>query len=430
MQPDFLQPLQPQEPPKKSSRKTIVIGIVVAIAVVVLGVGIFLLVSNMQKSSTSSNIASENTSKLVEFGTAKNSVSYAGEKVYDACNMVPISLFKTHIENYNDTFNSMGGDKRLNNPLVIDHGYIDRNIPQVLGRDGTAREPSISVGEKSIDTSIRAHSFMNIGNSYCTYGQGKSFDSTFGETFVIQPPTPLPDTLITYLAELKAKGKLAIESQGVQVYIEPVQQGDQGYTTIFKKNNTVVFFSSLSDKLVQAASDEIVKKLAAAPTGPMTATYPSLYSKLINACDLLPASDFEKLLGKPASSLATETLTLTESEPNTARRSCDRIEVERLDKTEISDARISLTESRTDEQTKARLNSIKNEEGSTATALKDLGDEAYVITTNDKNYSIVIRSGKVLLIVESDGESKEASADTFTTRVLPVAKTIFSNYKK
>jgi predicted Fe-Mo cluster-binding NifX family protein len=234
---------------------------------------------------------------------------------------------------------------------------------------------------------------------------------------------------MTYLDELKQKGKLAIESRGVQVYIEPVQKGDVDYTVILKKDTTVVFFSSLKNELVQAASDEIVKKLAQAPTGPTTTEYPALYSKLTSACALLPAADFERLLQKPASSLATETLALTEVEKDTASRECTRIEVERLKQGEITNTRISLFESRTEPQAKERIAAIKSKEGTTVTALKDLGDEAYAIAT-DRGYSIVIRSGKVALGIKSDGETKDTNVGAFLSRTQPIAALVFANYKK
>lgn len=436
MQPEYSQPTfagQP-EPPSSNSRKKLIIiigvGVVLLLAIVS---AVFLMSGDSKKSNNKTEEQPKNTGTTVLFGNAKDAVQYAGNAVYDACNLMPINILKTHIEKYDELFNSMSSDRHLKNGLVIDHGYIDRNISATLGKDGVAREPSKTVSETGVDSTVRAESFMSIVDSHCTYAQGATFGSEFADVYVIQPPQPLHPQLVAYLNELKQKGKMAIESQGVQVYLEPVRTGDTSYTAIFKKGNTVVFLSSAQQALIQAASDEIVKTLAQAPTGPANITYPAFYSQLKDSCALFPANDFERLMSKPSSSLASETWAITESEEDTAMRECTRIEVERTGQSEISTTRVSLSESRTEDQTKNRLTVIKNDEDSTVTPLKDLGDEAYAIrdvTTANPRYSIVIRVGKVLIAVDSTGETKDATTDAFLSRTLPVAQTVLANFKK
>lgn len=429
-QPGFQQPAIPPlpEPPQHTSRKKlIIIGAVVLL--VIAAIATYFLVIKKSGNKTEDHV--KNTGSTVIFGSSATPVSYADNKMYDACNLIPVSLLKTHIEKYDETFNSMSSDQRLKSPLMIDHGYVDRTIPNILGTDSTARDPGTTVSETGIDSTVRAKSFISVMDSHCIYGQGSSFNTEFAAAYILQPPAPLHPKLTAYLAELKQKGKMATESQGVEVYIEPVQESDETYTAIFKKRDTVVFFTSLQQKLIQAASDEIVKVLAKEPAGPSTITYPPFYSKLTDTCKLFPASDFERLLGKPASAVATETWAITESEEDTAMRECSRIEVERFKQGEISSTVVGLSESRTEDQTKKRLTAITTDERNTAAPVKNLGDEAYVITrdaTAHLQYSLVIRSGKVLLTIESSGETKDANADAFLSRTLPVGQTVFSNY--
>ncbi|HEX8763250.1 MAG TPA: hypothetical protein VF733_05875, partial [Candidatus Saccharimonadales bacterium] len=171
-----------------------------------------------------------------------------------------------------------------------------------------------------------------------------------------------------------------------------------------------------------------------APAGNMTVTYPSPYSKLTNACNLLSADDFGRLFGKPSDALVNETLYLTESEPKTALRQCQRIEVERLKEGEISSVTMGLSESRTEQQTKDRLSAIKTDKDKNEVKKLDkLGDEAYVVSTGilDKDHhKILIRSGKVILSIESNGEKKDTSVDAWVSRNLPIAQKILANYKK
>ncbi len=433
MQPDNQQPVYPtsvpEAPQKQSSKKWLII---IIIAVVLLGaIGAFLLLGK-KKSGDKAADQPKNTGSTVVFGSSPNPVTYAGNKIYDACNFVPIDLLKTHIGDYSRAFDSMSTDKRTNEPLIIDHGYIDRTVPEALGKDNQVREPSIGIGETSVDRSVRAASFYNIGDSHCIYGQGKNFSSEFAAVYVVQPPARLDPTFAAYLDELKRTGRMAIESQGIQVYIEPVKEGDTTNTGIFRKGDTIVFMTTRKFELLQAASETIVAALAKDPAGPATITYPPFYSQLTDSCALLPAGDFQRLMGKPSSAVISEEWGVSEWGVNTARRECTRIEVERLKEGEVSSVRTELTESRTEGETKDRLAALKNDEYSKATPLKDLGDEAYTITREigNINRSIVIRSGKVLITVESGGETKDANTDAFVSRTLPVAKVIFKNFKK
>lgn len=427
MQPEIPQPMFSGGPeaPKKSHKKAIIISIVAAV-LVILGVLTYLLMVNSKPSEPAKTA---HTFKPIQFGTESETVSYAGSKVYDACNMLSQSVFEKHVDQYAETTKTLGSDKTLESPVMMDHGYIDRTIPTVLGRDGVAREPSVTVGETSVDSTLRARSFMNIADSYCMYGQGASFNLKLAEVYVIQQPTPLSDKLVGYLSDLKQKGRMVAESQGVQVYVETVEEGDSQHIVILKKGTTVVFVGSSKSEVVQAASDEVVSVLAKEPTGPMTATYPEPYQGLKNPCQLFSASEFEQLLGKPASSITLETLALTEVEENIAQRKCTRHEVERLRQGEITTSIVTLAEARTEDQAKKRIAAIKGAEGATSSSVADLGDEAYLVATEREN-RIVVRSGKQVVEVTTSGEAKDASPEAFSGRTLPVAKQVLTNLKK
>lgn len=431
--PGDMQPtaLPPQPGPNRGKKRLTIIAVVAALLVI--GGALFFILNGSKKSNNDTQQSVNHGPQVITFSAGKDAVSYAGNPVYDACNLFPIDLIKTHIENYTETLASLGGDKKLKDPLVMEHGYIDRSVPSIQGDDGVPREPKKGISETSVDSSIRSGAFISIGDSHCQYGQGQNFNSEVAAIYIMQPPVPLPPQLVSYLAELKQKGRLAIELQGVEVYVEPVVEGDTVNTSIFRKGNTVVFMTSRKFELLQAASEAIVNTLSKPPAGPMIATYPSMYSKMTDSCALLPAADFERLLGKPSSAVISEELGLTEWEDGTTHRECSRIEVERLKQGEISSVRTTLEESRTEEQAKNRLNALKSDKDNKTTALNDLGDEAYIVTNDllsTLRYSIVVRVGKMLITVKSNGETKDTSVDSFTARTNPIAKVIVDNYKK
>lgn len=187
----------------------------------------------------SENPAPSSTNRIT-FGQASKVTSYAGNKVYDACNLIPQTFFEEKIEKYGDVAKRLGTDDQVDKPIMMDHGYIDRDIPNVLGKDGIPREPSTSVSETGVDSSVRAESFVNLGDSYCIYGQGKTFGTEFAKVYVLQPPMPIPAKLTNYLNEIKQKGRMVAEVQGVQAYVEEVKPGDSEYVTIMKRETLLL----------------------------------------------------------------------------------------------------------------------------------------------------------------------------------------------
>lgn len=431
---DFLTPIsqtpEPQPTPPENKKKLwLMIGVAIAL-VVIIGVAAFLL-SKGTPEAKKENSPAKNEPTSIKFGTEKETPSYAGNKMYDACNLMPISFLKTHVGEFEESLKKLGTDIRLKDPLMLEHGYIDRSISGIQGDDNKAREPGTLVSETGIDSTVRAGSFMSIGDSHCQYAQGRNFNSNLASIYVIQPPQPLHPKLIAYLDALKAGGRMAIESQGVQVYVEELKETDDAYAAIYRKGDVVVFLKTLNFPLIEAASDEIVKNLRS-PEGPLITTFTGLYGQLADTCKLFTADDFKKILGKPASAITNEVIGLTELDPKTAVRECTRIEVERLKEGEISSTNVKLAVSRTEDQAKTSLSDLKKKTTeTTANPLKNLGDEAYVITEGfTKNRSIVVRIKNATLTVISNGEVKDADEAAFTSRTLPIARTVVEKYEK
>lgn len=435
MQPETQQPTFSAYPtptpgiePPKSPRKKLFIIIAVTIVIIALGIGVFMVLQGNKAAQKDEAKSKLPPAKPITLGAKPAAITYAGNKVYDACNMIPLSVFQDKVEKYKDTtvFNS---GTLLDDPLIIDHGYIDRDIPVPLGKDGTAREPSISVSETSIDTSVRAESFMSIGSSHCFWGQGRTLGTKYAEVYIIQPPAQLHPKFLNYLDELKQKGKLASQAQGIDIYVQDVKQGDSKVVGIFKKGNTVVFLASRLAPVLEGATFSIVDVLSKEPTGPMTATYPFPYQNMVDSCDLFTASDFERLLGKPTDSVISEMVALTETYKGTAERECTRYEIDRVREGEVTNSRVTLMESRSEAQSKIQISDMKNKSGVTAAQLSGLGDEAYTLSSNFEK-SIAFRVGKRIVKVETQGEIKDADMQAFSKRTLPVAQLVLTNLKK
>jgi hypothetical protein len=431
MQPEIPQPMfsgPPTEPPKKSHKKLIIAIIIVLVFLIAGGVGAYFFLK--PKPTPDNTVVPDGSFKPVEFGSESTPITYAGHKMYDACTIIPQHLLEKHVEGYKDVYQSLGGDRTLQNPVKIEHGYIDRNIPNVLGNDDKPREPSISISTDKVDSTIRARSFMSIADSHCLYGSGIAFNLQYAQVHIIQPPTPLPPKLLTLLDELKQQGHLIAEVEGIQAYVD-VKEGDSEIVLVLKKGDVVMFVASKYADLIQDASDLATQVLVKGQVGPMTAKYPAPYAQLINPCSLFSADDFERLLGKKADSITAETLHLTETEEKLAERECARYEVERLRQGEVTTSTVILGEARTDEEAKKRLANVKAE--GAATPVSDLGDEAYLVAVSGNTahpYKYVVRVGKRLVEIMTSGEAKDVSADAFAGRTLPVAKVVLGNLKK
>lgn len=430
MQPEIPQPIfsGPPEPPKKSHKKVIILSSIVAILLLAAGgIAAFMVL----KPKTPEQSAQPDTSfKEVQFGTNGAALTYAGHKMYDACTIIPQSVLEKHVEGYKDVYRLLGGNKTLENPVNIEHGYIDRDIPKVLGNDDKAREPSISISADKVDSSVRARSFMSLADSSCRYASGVAYNLQYAQVYIIQPPTPLHPSFLPLLDDLKKQGHFLVEVEGIQAYVD-VKEGDSEIVLILKKGDTVVFVASKYANLIEEVSNLATQVLVKGPTGPMTATYPAPYAQLINPCDLFKADDFERLLGKKADSITNETLNLTETEDNFAERECTRYETVRLREGEVTSSIVTLGEARTKEDADKQIARVKTE--GTVSPVADLGDEAYIVAVGGNTarpYKYVIRLGKRIVEIVTSSEAKDGSADSFSTRTLPVAKVVIDNLKK
>lgn len=430
MQPEIPQPIFSEGPqaPKKS-HKRLIIGIIIAFVVLLAG-GLTAFMLFRPKVVQQSPSPADTSFKPVEFGTEATAPTYAGHKMYDACNIIPQSLLEKHVEGYKDIYQTLGGTRTLENPVKVEHGYIDRTIPTVLGKDGQPREPSITISEDKVDSSVRARSFMGLADSHCLYGSGIAHNLQYVQVYIIQPPTPLHPKLLAFLDSLKQQGRQLIEVEGVQVYAD-VKEGDSEMVLILKKGDVVMFMASRYTNLIQEASDQAAAVLVKEPTGPMTAKYPAPYAHLINPCTLFSAEDFERSLGKKADSITLETLHLTEIEEKLAARECSRYEIERLREGEVTSSRVILGEARTEDDAKARLSDMKAKD--TTTAVSDLGDEAYLVAVSGNTaypFKYIVREGKRIVEVISMGETKDTSQEAFASRTLPIVKIVLNNLTK
>ncbi|HYG83871.1 MAG TPA: hypothetical protein VD907_03265 [Verrucomicrobiae bacterium] len=423
-------------PPASDKRKAkLLIAIAIAILVIAAGVIIYLLLQ--PKNDTSNNQTgnkndTNNGPTVLTFGTEAQPITYAGNKVIDACNLLAVSTLKKHVEKYDESIKNLGTKNFLKAPLVVDHGYFDRSLAQPRGGDGEPRSTGVIVGGDSIETSHQASSFTSNFDNNCKYGQGDGFDTVFAEVYVTQKPTPLSSDLIKYLDKLKADGRLVKEVSGLQVYVEPPR--DANFTFIIRKSDTVVTFTSPFEKLAQAAAEEISTKLLSPVTGPLTVTFPAMYNKMANPCRLITAEDFEHLTKLEVSAQAEERIYLTEIERDTAQRECTRVETMRRGTTEISSIDVTLSQSRNEEAAKKRLEALKNTENVTLTPVSEAGygDESYIKTrelVSTNYYSMVMRIGSVMIEVNYDSEEGKAkSLDAYKQRILPVAKTAIERF--
>lgn len=417
----------PPEPTKKSHKKLIIISVFVALLLAAGGIAAYVL---LKPKPVQQSQQQDTSFKEVQFGTDGAALTYAGHKMYDACNIIPQGLLEKHVEGYKDVYRLLGGNKTLEHPVNIEHGYIDRNIPNILGDDGKPREPSITISADKVDSSVRARSFMSLADSHCMYASGIAHNLQYAQVHIIQPPTPLHPKLLALLNDLKQQGRQLIETEGIQVYSD-VKEGDSEMVLVLKKGDVVVFLASKYVNLIQDASDLAAQMLVKGPGGPMTASYPAPYTQLINPCNLFQADDFERLLGKKADSITNETLNLTETEDHLAERECARYEPVRLREGEVTSSIITLGEARTEEDAKKQLTRVKAE--GTASQVANLGDEAYLVAVNGNTarpYKYVIRLGKRVVEVVTNGEAKDGSAESFAARTLPVAKVVLGKLKK
>jgi hypothetical protein len=434
MEPELPQKLDPKK------KRLLVIGI---IAVILLGVIVAIFI-----------FSAINKSKVGEKETAKSSpavtgpeefrmmtdatpVKYAGHPVYDACGLIPFDTVRKTINNYQTLLDMNGTDKKPKDSLTIEHKYIDRDITTALGKDGQPRPTGTTIGSEGLS----ANSFISGADSNCWYGQGESLSigkgSTFAKLYVTQQPTPLSSDLVAYLGSLQK----AASQEGIDAYVEPKADSGGFVTSIVAKpaDNVAVFIKSSTKEFGQKATLAVMEALSEGPKGPMNLEYPLGWSKMPNPCKLLSADDFQRMTERPASALAEDTLGLNEIGGRLMSRSCERLEVERLDGSPIAKSYVIVRMGMTENDAKTYVNELK--EGKIGQfkiqPLKQkikLADDAYikVITSGDKavGYELDMRIGQAVIVLALDSDKGvDASPDAFAARMLPVARSVAERYR-
>lgn len=363
---------------------------------------------------------------------------YVTSSVYDACSLVSFKTMRSNIPNFNSLLNTIGSAKDPAQPVVVQHEYIDRSISEILGSDGQGRSPSFQVGEPN--GSVNANSFMSLFDSSCAYGQAKnqsfipdtSIANTFAKLHITQRPTPLSNEFVNYVTSLQKDAALSLET--VEVYVEPGKDANGFFTTILMKSNhtAAAIFKTGIEELRFAASKDIAQRLSQEPAGPLSVIYPDPYKAVKNACELITSADFEQFTAKKASPLAQERLLLTETEGDSIKRECVRLEVDRdILNSNIASSKVVLRLAKNSEVAKQI---IKREQASglyTLAPLKAkiaLGDEAYIktnnVTTDDNLYEFQVRTGALIIDLQVERDQRDASAQAFENRMISVARSV------
>jgi hypothetical protein len=157
-------------------------------------------------------------------------------------------------------------------------------------------------------------------------------------------------------------------------------------------------------------------------------------------CLLLTADDFQQVTGKPARALAEDTMGLSEIGGRLMQRSCERLEVDRLDGSPIAKSNITIRMGWDEEAAKAYVDTLKNnqEDAFDIEPLKQkiaLADDAYIKVVKDgntiKGYEFDMRIGQAVIVLAIDtDQGPDQSADSFAGRMLPIAKNVAERYRK
>jgi hypothetical protein len=418
--------------------------VLLTVAIVVLTVGATLVVV-LRDGSDNNSKASHKKPSRTGFQTSfeQKVPSYAGNPVYDACGLVTMQTVAKDIKGYQGNLNhtGSGAKQHLAQPMIIEHEYVDRDIPAPLGKDGQPHEPGIVIGAQGSQPQS-LDSFTSLFDSNCTYSQGTGTGTTFAKVYVTQKPTPLSQGLLTYLGALAQQGGKK-QVAGVDVYTEP-KPNSLGYhfAVVVKPDNSVaVFIKTGVAALTTHASEEAAAALAAPPRGPASITYPTPYQKLINPCPLISADDFTQYTQKPASALAQEKLILNEvggPDEQKIERSCQRLEVDRFTN-EIAESGVNITQWDSADHAKQYVERFKAAPGGDYTAVRDtatpVGDQSYVKMGKDYRgrgtFSFEFRIGAaVITLTVSQDQPSDALPNDYERRMMPVARKVADNYKQ
>lgn len=431
---------EPQlQPQSKSRKRWIIIGSILGvllIGAVVAAVLLYLLPKKPEAKTAQPTVDIPKEFKVASVGPAK---TYAGNKVYDACSFISFDTVRQTVGSYQNLLNLAGGTTRADDPLVIEHRYIDRDIPTVLGKDGQPRSKSITVGGEGKDD---ISNFLSTADSNCWYGQGEDIASggkgiTFAKVFVSQLPTPLSQELKAYLGKMTKSAS----ADGVDIYVEQGLDaaGFAGVVFINESKSLAVLLQVGNANLAEPMMKDIAKVLTDGPGGPIEVQYPAPWHTLKNPCSLLTGDDFEQFTGKKAQALAQERATLTEMDDTFMERRCFRVEVDNSG-TNISTTTVNSRFARVENNAKLYVENLRNGKDPLVT-IEPLSqpiegvDDAYVIVRKlfgeVWTYELEVRSGANVISVDIDGESGlDASAAAYAERVTPAMNSVLKKWRE
>jgi hypothetical protein len=430
----------PVQPPSSSRKKWILTGSIVAVVLVAAGVAAVLLTILPKNTDNAKQPGQAAIPKEFKIASTGEAISYAGNKMYDACSFISFDTVRRVVENYQSQLDTIGTDRRATDPLVIEHRYVDRDIASPLGKDGQPREKSTTVGGSGV-TDIG--DFMSSYDSNCWYGQGEDIatggsGSAFAKVQVSQLPVLLSQDLKNFLGKLTK----TTSADGVDVYVQP-ELDDGGFATVIFANqskNLVVALKVGNQALVEPMMSDVAKVLTNGPAGPVAVEYPAPWEKLKNPCMLLTAADFEQFTGKKAQALADEQINLTELENTFMKRKCYRLEVDNLDNTEISTSTVTARLAKSEANAKAYIEKLKSGEDPLAKVELvnreiDGADEAYVVVRSlldeVRSYEFEVRAGAaVLTMVVEDEKGLDKSTDAFIDRMMPVVNSVLKKWRE
>lgn len=383
------------------------------------------------------------TPKTLKARFEPTALSYAGNPVYDACSLLTLNTVKKHVDSYKSILANLGTDKVASDPLKLEHNYVDRDIPASLGNDGQPRPAGLTAGPRA---------FASVFDSSCVYGQGDEIGkrTEFASVYVTQKPTPLSPEFLAYLASIDAQKQTYVQ---LDAYPVAPAAGDDFFSVIMVPHDKrlAVIFRTANKDLAAAGADEIGKKLEAAPSGPLSLTYPAPYQYLVNPCGLLTAPEFARVTGKPASALAQETLYLTDINTLSVAealhplvsgvRTCRRVEVDRSLTDNIAATSVTLRQFRNEASAKKYVQDLKADDidGLTVKPVPKVSgaSEAYVKADDDPNpavsgYTFEMRIGTAIISLQVDGDvlRADSSAEAYAARLLPAARAAAQHYQQ
>lgn len=436
----FIEPLLGAPSPKRSRKKLIIVLIASVVLLAIIGVLVVVLMNSGKKQEASQTVEKPVVDKEFKIANAAQPMMYAGHKVYDACSLISYETMRKTVEGFQPLIDTAGTNEYPTDPLVIVHDYIDRDIDGLLGKDGQPHQTSKAIGGGG--DKLSASNFIGASDSSCLYGQGEGLEigrgQTFAKVYVNQLPTPISGEFLAYINSLNK----TVSQAGIDAYVEPERDASGFATVIFVPTDkkTVVVLKMGPEKLASPMSEDMVKALAKGPVGPMTITYPKPWDGLKDPCSLLTATDFQQFTGKPASTLTEDIVTLTQLDGKIMRRSCDRLEVERLDRSEISESTVTVRMAQNDSDAKGYVSRLKKDDTDRVDIVDvkqplEGVDEAYlrIETLLDKvrGYEFEVRIGRTVLTVNLEGEGGlDASSDIYIERMLPIVKSVIANWKK